>query len=94
MPERLRLKPRAALEDYQEYVRGAMERNGQPLDTISTQLLLVEELGRLSKAIRADVGLAIDPDSKITQKDEALAGLFFFTVYLADRLGIDLETAK
>ena len=39
------------------------------------------------------MGLAIDPDSKITQKDEALAGLFFFTVYLADRLGIDLETA-
>ena len=60
---------------------------------METQLLLAQNLGLLSKAIRVEVGLATDPKSKIPQKDETLAGLLFFTILLANQMGIDLEAA-
>ena len=93
MAERLVLKPRASLTDYQAYVEVAMEKNGRPLTVTETQLLVAENLGLISKAIRVDIGLAADPKSKIPQKEEALAGLFFFTILLANQMGIDLEPA-
>ncbi len=91
MAERLPRQPE--LKDFQEYVQKATERNGQSEDTVGNLILLSEQLGYLAKAIRKRVGIAYDADSKIPKIDEALAGVFFSTLNLANHLGIDLEVA-
>jgi len=93
MPERLGLKRRPVLRDFQEYIQKVMDVSGQQVDKVEETLLLFEQLGRLAKAMRVDVGLSYDSGSQIPKKDDALAGLLFYTVNLANHLGINLETA-
>ena len=92
MSERLKLRYQPDLGDFQEYVKKVMEGSQQG-DMVDDMLLLSEYLGRLAKAARVRVGLSYRAGSKIPEADDALAGLFFHTVNLANRLGIDLEVA-
>lgn len=93
MKERLTLNGQPKLRDFQEYVHKVSDASGQEIDRIEEMLLLSEHLGRLAKATRVAAGLSYHEGSQIPKADDALAGLFFHTVNMANRLGIDLETA-
>lgn len=93
MAERLRLKRQPDLGDFQEYVQKVMESSGQQGDRVDDMLLLSEHLGRLAKAMRVRVGLSYRAESQIPKADDVLSGLLFYSVNLANNLGIDLEAA-
>ncbi|MDP2587266.1 MAG: MazG nucleotide pyrophosphohydrolase domain-containing protein [bacterium] len=83
------------LTDVQLYVRelererGFSQQSGQ-----QKALLLGEEIGELFKAIRkTDAQLRTDPRSTIGTIDEELADILIYLCAIANRYGIDLETA-
>lgn len=90
-----RLKEQATLGDIQEYVR-AMERErgfDRSSTNIQNALQLGEEVGELFKAIRKAERMRIDGSSAIGTIDEELADILIFVASLANRYGVDLETA-
>jgi NTP pyrophosphatase (non-canonical NTP hydrolase) len=56
-------------------------------------LLLGEETGELFKAVRKSEGLAIDMNSAFSEIGDELADIFIYICAIANRKGIDLETA-
>ena len=56
-------------------------------------LLLGEEIGELFKAVRKVEGLKIDISSQFGTVSEELADVFIYLCAIANRYGIDLETA-
>jgi len=53
--------------------------------------MLGEEVGELFKAVRKEIGVSVATDSQIKKVSEELADVFFLTMSIANRLGIDLE---
>lgn len=91
MPE---LPARPVLADFQRYVTGLEAERGFASQTpVDKCLLLGEEIGELFKAIRQAEGLAIDPTAKVGAIGDELADVFIFVCSLANRYGIDLESA-
>jgi NTP pyrophosphatase (non-canonical NTP hydrolase) len=50
-------------------------------------------LGELFKAIRKQAGMPIDANSRVRNVDEELADVLIYVCAMANRFGIDLETA-
>jgi NTP pyrophosphatase (non-canonical NTP hydrolase) len=82
------------LKDYQAFVvQLEAERGFADQGPIQKCLLLGEEVGELFKAVRKAEGLVIDQGSKIGGIGEELADILVYLCSVANRYGVDLETA-
>ena len=91
MPE---LKDKPTLADFQKYVKELEDERGFASQTaIDKCLLLGEEVGELFKAVRKAEGLLIDKNSKFSEIGDELADIFIYLCAIANRKGIDMETA-
>jgi NTP pyrophosphatase (non-canonical NTP hydrolase) len=88
------LPPKPLLADFQRYVTGLEAERGFSQQTpVEKCLLLGEEIGELFRAIRDAEGIAIDPNAKVGAIADELADVFIYVCSLANRYGVDLETA-
>lgn len=91
MPE---LKKNPTMRDFQNYVTELEEERGFTEQTVlQRSLLLGEEVGELFKAIRKSEQMGLDRKSIVGSVDEELADVLIFVCSIANRFGIDLETA-
>ncbi len=91
MPE---LTKNPTLKEFQNYVTELeIERGFSHQTIIDKCLLLGEEVGELFKAVRKSEGLAIDSNSNFTEIADELTDIFIYLCAIANRKGIDLETA-
>jgi NTP pyrophosphatase (non-canonical NTP hydrolase) len=82
------------LRAYQTYVTELeIERGFSDQGPIDKCLLLGEEVGELFKAVRKAEGLVIDANSHVGEIGHELADVFVYLCALANRYGVDLETA-
>ena len=82
------------LKEFQEYVAELEIERGFAQQTIIDKcLLLGEEVGELFKAVRKSEGLAVDSNSNFTEIGDELTDIFIYLCAIANRKGIDLETA-
>ena len=88
------------LPELQEYMKKkVIERGFDKESEIEVMLLLLEELGEISRAIRLYSGLKVKKQGKKSDNwhklEEELADVFIYLLILANKLGIDLyETFK
>ena len=88
------LKENPCLADVQQYVREMeTERGFNQESSLQKCLLLGEEVGELFKAIRKMEKVMTDPRSVITSVEEELADILIVLSAVANRYGIDLESA-
>jgi NTP pyrophosphatase (non-canonical NTP hydrolase) len=91
MPE---LTDNPTLKNLQKYVAELeTERGFAQQTTIDKCLLLGEEVGELFKAVRKSEGLAIDSNSNFTEIGDELTDILIYLCAIANRKGIDLESA-
>ncbi len=91
MPE---LTKNPTLNNFQNYVEELENERGFSHQTIIDKcLLLGEEVGELFKAVRKSEGLAIDTNSNFTEIGDELTDIFIYLCAIANRKGIDLESA-
>jgi NTP pyrophosphatase (non-canonical NTP hydrolase) len=91
MPE---LPQKATVKDFQKYVSELETERGFARQTVHDKcLLLGEEIGELFKAVRKSEGLAIDVNSSFSEIGDELADILIYTCAIANRKGIDLESA-
>jgi len=82
------------LKDYQAFVvELEAERGFSDQGPIQKCLLLGEEVGELFKAVRKAEGLVVDQASKFGGVGEELADILVYLCSVANRYGVDLETA-
>ena len=82
------------LKEFQNYVAELEIERGFAHQTIIDKcLLLGEEVGELFKAVRKSEGLAVDANSNFTEIGDELTDIFIYLCAIANRKGIDLETA-
>lgn len=82
------------LTAYQTYVAELeQERGFEDQSARDKCLLLGEEIGELFKAIRKAEGLKVDLNSDSSEISFELADIFIYVCAIANRYGIDLETA-
>lgn len=82
------------LKDFQKYVSELeIERGFSNQTIIDKCLLLGEEVGELFKAVRKTEGLSVDSNSTITEVGDELTDIFIYLCAIANRKGIDLESA-
>lgn len=91
----LHLKSDPSFNDLQKYV-DEMEKERGFIDqsALQTFLLLTEEVGELAKIVRKYTGMRTD--SSRTYEDDAaseIADIFLVTTAVANRLGVDIESA-
>jgi len=89
------LKENPTLKDYQEYVKRLEAERGFSSESVLQKcLLLGEEIGELNKAVRKELKLLkTDRNSKNGSVARELADVVIIICTIANRLGIDLETA-
>jgi len=88
------LNEHPTLADFQAYVaKLEVERGFEEQSVRDKCLLLGEEIGELFKAVRKVEGLKIDISSQFGTVSEELADVFIYLCAIANRYGIDLETA-
>ncbi len=88
------LKSNPTLADYQAYVVNLEKERGFSEQSVQDKcLMLGEEVGELFKAIRKQVGIKIDTNSKFGSIEEELADILIYLCAIANRYDIDLETA-
>jgi NTP pyrophosphatase (non-canonical NTP hydrolase) len=91
MPE---LGPDPTLAEFQRYVTQLeAEREFEDQAVLDKCLLLGEEIGELFKAIRKAEGLSVDSASSFGEVGEELADVLIYLRSIANRCGVDLETA-
>lgn len=91
----IKLKTNPTLNDIQNYVAAVeVERKRDREDMAKKFLMLVEEVGELITANRKRPK-TIKPDHKaeFASLDEELADILSYLCSIANRLGVDLETA-
>lgn len=82
------------LSDFQKYVSELEKERGFVNQTIIDKcLLLGEEVGELFKAVRKSEGLSIDSNSTFTEIGDELTDILIYLCAIANRKGIDLESA-
>ncbi len=82
------------LAAYQTYVvELEQERGFEEQSARDKCLLLGEEIGELFKAIRKAEGLKVDLNSDLSEVSHELADILIYLCAIANRYGIDLETA-
>ena len=88
------LPQKATLKDFQKYVSELENERGFAQQTVHDKcLLLGEETGELFKAVRKSEGLAVDLNSSFSEIGDELTDIFIYICAIANRKGIDLETA-
>ncbi len=88
------LGSRPTLSDIQRYVVDLENERGFANETLTQKcLLLGEETGELFKAVRKHVGMCVDSKSSISGPAEEIADVLILLCAVANRLGIDVETA-
>jgi len=91
----IKLKSNPSLNDIQNYIAEIeVERKRDHEDMAKKFLMLVEEVGELMTADRKKPKI-IRPDHnpKFASLDEELADILAYLCSIANRLGVDLETA-
>lgn len=85
---------KANLQNFQQYVRELeIERGFEKQTIIEKCLLLGEEVGELFKAIRKTENLSVDQNSQSHEVANELADILIYLCAIANRTGVDLETA-
>jgi len=88
------LHERPTLGDLQRYVADLEAERGFGDQTARDKcLLLGEEIGELFKAVRRAEGLMVDHASTFGEIGDELADALIYLCAIANRYGIDLETA-
>ena len=88
------LNEHPTLADFQAHVAKLEVERGFGEQSVRDKcLLLGEEIGELFKAVRKVEGLKIDISSQFGTVSEELADVFIYLCAIANRYGIDLETA-
>ena len=88
------LNEHPTLTDFQAYVAKLETERGFADQSVRDKcLLLGEEIGELFKAVRRAEGLKVDVSSQFGTVSEELADIFIYVCAIANRYGIDLETA-
>ncbi|MFZ5446112.1 MAG: MazG nucleotide pyrophosphohydrolase domain-containing protein [Myxococcota bacterium] len=83
-----------SLAQWQRYVETLEhERGFAHQSVIEKCLLLGEEVGELFKSVRKASRLATDPASTVSPVSDELADVFIYLCAIANRAGVDLETA-
>lgn len=91
MPE---LPKKPTLKDFQKYVTELETERGFAHQSVHDKcLLLGEETGELFKAVRKSEGLSIDENSNFSEIGDELTDIFIYICAIANRKGIDLESA-
>jgi NTP pyrophosphatase (non-canonical NTP hydrolase) len=82
------------LNDFQAFVKEMEQERGFNTDTLLQKcLLLGEEYGELARAIRKLEKMKVDDNSDTVKASHELADMFIVMCTIANRLGIDFETA-
>lgn len=92
---KITLKRGLSLPSLQSYIAQVDKERGWEKDTVVDKfIILTEELGELSKAIRkTKTNLKSDPNSKMYEVEDESADVLFVLLNLCNKLGIDLEKA-
>jgi NTP pyrophosphatase (non-canonical NTP hydrolase) len=89
-----RLADHPTLPDYQRYVAELEEERGFADQTVLEKcLLLGEEVGELFKTIREATGMSVDTQTAVSPVADELADVFIMLCSIANRAGVDLDTA-
>lgn len=90
----LNLTEQPTLKDFQKYVHQLeIERDFIGQNVLQKCLMLGEEIGELFKAVRKEIKIGIDKNSKFGSIDEELVDIFIYLCAIANRYNIDLEKA-
>ncbi|MEJ1969777.1 MAG: MazG nucleotide pyrophosphohydrolase domain-containing protein [Rhizomicrobium sp.] len=88
------LPERPTLADFQAFVVALETERGFNRQTpVEKCLLMGEEVGELFKAVRKAEGIAIEPGAKVGGIGEELSDILVYLCSIANRYGVDLETA-
>lgn len=91
MPE---LKQNPTLKDYQKYVEELIKERGFDDETVQELfMLLIEEVGEMTKAARKASGMHIDRSSKLENLGHEMADVLIYLFDIANHFNIDLEQA-
>ena len=91
MPE---LKKNPTLKNYQRYVDEMIKERGFDDETIQEIfMLLIEELGEMTKAARKAAGMYIDGQSEFKNLAHEMADVLIYLLAIANYFEIDLEKA-
>ena len=94
MKSNLNLNTNPTLSHFQNYVKEMeLERGFEHQTVLQKCLMLGEEVGELFKAIRNKENMKVDINSNSDSVDEELADIFIYLCAIANRYGIDLESA-
>ncbi len=92
--DNLLLPDAPTLQDFQAYVRKIIEVRGFDGENVTGQFLqLTEEVGELAKAIRKELKMQVDANSKVEYVQEELADIFIYLLYFCNYFNVDLEDA-
>jgi NTP pyrophosphatase (non-canonical NTP hydrolase) len=92
--EKLELKQKPTLGDFQAYVKQLeLDRGFTDQNALEKCLLMGEEMGELFKAVRKSLSLKTDVNSTIGSVKEELADMLIYLCAIANRFDIDMEQA-
>ena len=88
------LRQNPTLADYQRYVADLERQRGFIDQTVLQKcLLLGEEVGELFKAVRKLEKMPLEAHQRVGTVDEEIADIMIYLCSIANRTGVDLETA-
>ena len=88
------LKEHPELSDIQRYVAELEDERGfADQDVLQKCLLLGEEIGELSKAVRKQLHMSIDPTAQVSSVAAELADILSMLCSVANRAGVDILQA-
>ncbi|MCK5021830.1 MAG: pyrophosphohydrolase [Candidatus Pacebacteria bacterium] len=90
---KLFLKNNPTIKDFQQYVLDLEKERDFNQEIFENCLQMGEEVGELFKAIRKNINMSIDSNSKISSVEEELVDVLIFVLAIANRFNIDLEKA-
>ena len=90
---KLFLKNNPTIKDFQQYVLDLEKERDFNQEILENCLQMGEEVGELFKAIRKNINMSIDSNSKISSVEEELVDVLIFVLAIANRFNIDLEKA-
>ncbi len=88
------LPPDATLAIYQQYIADVLRKRGLASDDIAQRfMLLLEEMGELSRAARGHTGMKMADDTGRAELAHEAADVFIVFIGLCNMLRIDLDQA-
>ncbi len=90
---KLFLKKNPTMQNFQQYVLDMENERGFSKNVLQNCLQMGEEVGELFKAIRKEINLQIDNNSKVGSVDEEIVDVFIFLCAIANKFDVDLEKA-